>query len=318
MADLAIVIPAFKPHFLRATLESLDAQSSKDFALYVGNDGGPEEIGDICADFPDLQLRYHRFPDNLGATSLVQQWNRCVELSSEPWVWLLSDDDVLSADCVETLLPHLRESNQLLRFDTETIDDEGRRLREHPPHPELEEPEAFAFARLQGTRVSFVVEYVFRRTSFDRAGGFVDFPAAWCSDDASWYLFAEGRPIRTMPAGRVSWRASGLNITDANEARQFEKISAATQYLDFVRRVVRDGSTREAAEWATAEERWMIGQLRHVMPVSPGHLTKLLEASAPYWTEGAGRRTLSLFRWNVIAALKAVRGRLRRALASLG
>ena len=65
-------------------------------------------------------------------------------------------------------------------------------------------------------------------------------------------------------------------------------------------------------------ERWMIGQIRHVMPVSPRHLTKLLEDSAPYWTEPEGRRIVSLLRWNVIAALKAVRGRLRRALASLG
>ncbi|SVA69461.1 uncharacterized protein METZ01_LOCUS122315, partial [marine metagenome] len=94
MPQLAIVIPAFKPDFFRATLESIVVQTDMRFQLYVGDDCGPPEIFEICSSFPDLDLKYYRFPANLGSQSLTEHWNRCVALSSEPWVWLFADDDL--------------------------------------------------------------------------------------------------------------------------------------------------------------------------------------------------------------------------------
>lgn len=316
MPDLAVVIPAFKPDFFRDTLASLAAQTSTDFTVYVGNDGGPREIGDIGSDFPELSIRYERFDENLGGTSLVAHWNRCVRLSTEPWVWLLSDDDVVAPGCVEAFLGHGKDGIDVVRFDTETIDATGQRIREHEPHPRSESAEDFLFARLEGRRHSFVVEYLFRRSAFDRTDGFIDFPVAWCADDASWFAFAGGAPIETLPSGMVSWRASGVNITDANEERQEEKLEAAFRFLDFVDEHVRPESTRPAASWEAAQLRWLHDQIRHVMPLSPALLHSLVERTEPRWPIPTARRASRMAAWNAVATLKAVRGRVRRALRS--
>ena len=39
---IAIIIPAYKSRFLRQTLDSMAAQTCRDFAVYVGDDASPE------------------------------------------------------------------------------------------------------------------------------------------------------------------------------------------------------------------------------------------------------------------------------------
>ena len=43
-AELAIIVPAYKAEFLREALESIAAQTSRDFNLYVFDDGGPAAV----------------------------------------------------------------------------------------------------------------------------------------------------------------------------------------------------------------------------------------------------------------------------------
>ena len=84
MNKLAIIIPAYKPNYLAETLESLAVQTNKNFRVYVGDDASPHDIKKIVDEFHNtLDIRYHRFEENMGAFSLVKQWERCVELSDE-------------------------------------------------------------------------------------------------------------------------------------------------------------------------------------------------------------------------------------------
>ena len=98
---LAVIIPAFKGRHLAATLASFAAQTDRRFRVYVADDGSPEELAPIVAPFrAQLDLVYHRFPENLGRTSLAGHWHRAMALSRERWVWLFSDDDLVSPDSV--------------------------------------------------------------------------------------------------------------------------------------------------------------------------------------------------------------------------
>ena len=45
--NLAIVIPAYKATFLAAALDSIAAQTCRDFTLYIGDDCSPNNLGDI-------------------------------------------------------------------------------------------------------------------------------------------------------------------------------------------------------------------------------------------------------------------------------
>jgi glycosyltransferase involved in cell wall biosynthesis len=235
---LAIVIPAYKTRFFEATLTSLVAQTDKRFRVYVGDDCSPENIHQLCERFSnDLDLVYKRFDENLGHQSLVKQWNRCVGLSFEPWVWLFSDDDLMEPQCVEAFYQTLGSTGgryDVYRFNTLVIDASGKVIWISPPHPQLESGLQFTYHRLMFERSSFAQEYIFSRRAFDREGGFVDFPMAWCSDDASWVAFSGDQGIYTIAGPRVRWRLSGSNISTANAVYKKQKIEAMLKYMDWL------------------------------------------------------------------------------------
>jgi len=307
------VIPAYKPDFFRAALESVAAQTDPRFRLYIGDDAGPPAIAEITAGLPPgLDVVYRRYEQNLGGRSLVAHWNRCVALSSEPWVWLFADDDVMAPDCVAAFYAEREGLDaDLVRFNTDVIDAEGRRVRSNPPHPPVERGVDFVFARLSGERQSYVVEHVFRRAAFDRAGGFPDYPAAWCADDAAWFVFAGDRPIRTLAGGRVFWRASGRNIS-TSLGRRSEKLAASAAFLRFVRSEVMPCDTGEGTrpeeDWRRASERWWLEQLRYPVPVGPGLWPEVLRTSRQFWSAGLPHKVATLSLWNLRAAYRALRG----------
>ena len=119
---LAIIIPAYKATFLTAALDSIAAQTCKDFTLYVGDDCSPDPIDKIVEQYRDkIDLVYQRFETNLGGKDLVAQWERCIAMShDEPYIWLFSDDDVMEPNCVELLLRTIDETKgayDLYHFD---------------------------------------------------------------------------------------------------------------------------------------------------------------------------------------------------------
>ena len=189
---LAVVIPAYKADFLHETLTSLALQEGikQPLRVYIGDDASPSDIEAICRAFSSrLDIQYTRFPNNLGQSDLPGHWNRCLRLTNEPWVWLFSDDDIMEAGCVSRLLQAINSegsSYDLFHFNVNTIDANGHILRNNPSFPAHLSAHAFASARLRFELASFAPDYVFSRAAFDRVGGFVRFPLAWCTDDATW------------------------------------------------------------------------------------------------------------------------------------
>ncbi len=123
---LAIIIPAYKATFLPAALDSIAAQTCKDFTLYVGDDYSPEPISDIVNQYHDkIELVYQRFDANVGGKDLVAQWERCIAMSKdEPYIWLFSDDDVMEPDCVEKLFRQIENTKggyDVYHFDSYRI-----------------------------------------------------------------------------------------------------------------------------------------------------------------------------------------------------
>lgn len=251
---LAIVIPAYKPTFLREVLDSIATQNCRQFRLYIGDDAGPGKIADIVHEFSGkLPITYHRFERNLGGRSLVKHWKRCISMSNEPWVWLFSDDDLMDSGCVEKFLLELKVTDgrhDLYRFNTFSINGEGQLLSENPPHPQNETGADFLVARLRGGRTSTAQELIFSRTAWDSVDGFPDFPMGWASDDAFIATLGSQKPIRVVPGARVRWRLSGRNISTDNS------FNVAVQKLQ---------ACREFVEWAA--------EFFKKNPPTDGHLT---------------------------------------------
>ena len=233
---LAIVIPAYKTKFLRETLQAIAGQTDQRFQLYVGDDGSPEPVAEIVREFSGQRaVQYHRFERNLGGTSLVRHWERCIRLSREPWVWLFSDDDLMDADCVAAFFAELEKTggqHELYRFNTIWLNSARNTLDESPPHPLEETGANFLLARLRGTRRSTFQELIFSRQAWEAAGGIPDFPLAWASDDAFIARLGTRRPIRNIRGPRVTWRWSDVNISNDSSAAVFQtKLKASEEFI---------------------------------------------------------------------------------------
>ena len=249
MNKLAIIIPAYKSTFLRETLESIANQTDKCFTLYIGDDCSPHDLKSIVDEFQNrINIVYHRFEENLGGKDLVAHWNRCVDLTQdEPYIWLFSDDDVMSSTCVSDFYDTLKSENKsdVYRFNVSIIDNKGNVIKKVTYPREITAKDLY-IQKIKGKLECFVVEYIFSRTSYERCGGFVNFDLAWGSDLASWVLFGEKKGILTMKSPGISWRSSGENIsTDYNIATLKRKISALVECLKWGERQYPDDRVKK-------------------------------------------------------------------------
>ncbi|XVJ68847.1 MAG: glycosyltransferase family 2 protein [Rhizobacter sp.] len=234
------MIPCFKPDFLERALRSLSLQSDKDFELILADDASPHDLASIVDLFSDrLNLRYVRFETNLGATNLCAHWNRAVQLASHEWIWFMGDDDELEPECIATMRQAISQQPDwtgLWRVNVRKINSNAEVIKECPPWPALLKPIDYLTARLAGEVESFACEYVFKKSLLEAHGGFVPFPLAWCSDDATWLSLAAGVGIRTVAGNQACarWRSSTQNISGAGSKLSKEKHESRLRYLEWL------------------------------------------------------------------------------------
>lgn len=214
---LAIIIPFYKLIFFEETLQSLACQTDQRFKVYIGNDASPEDPKFLLEKYRDkFDFSYHRFDHNLGRISLVQHWNRCIELiRDEEWLMILGDDDVLDKNVVRLFHEHFDLFNQksdVIRYASKIIKQELNIVSETYNHPVWEKPTDSFFRKFQWLTRSSLSEYIFSKKSYDKFG-FNDYPLAWYSDDMAWLEFAEKKLIYSINEAIVFFRLSSSNIS---------------------------------------------------------------------------------------------------------
>ena len=313
---LAIVIPAYKSSFLQEVLSSIANQTCQRFQLYVGDDAGSEEIGNIIRKFSSkLPMIYKRFEKNLGGVSLVRHWKRSICMGNEPWVWLFSDDDLMDAACVEKFYDELKMTDgrhDLYRFNSISIDGAGRLLSENAFHPQNETGSDFLVARLQGGRTSTAQELIFSRAAWEAAGGFPDFPLGWAADDAFIALLGSRRPIRVIPGPRLGWRLSGRNISTNNScALAIQKLQACREFVEWAANFLKKNPPTDSdltnGELAALLEDWFFMQMiyrRQLMNLKSSIDVDKLAAS--FWRRPRGYGFLKTMKFNYNLVLDKV------------
>lgn len=235
---LAIIIPYFKHTFFEETLQSLANQTDQRFKVYIGDDSSREKPAALLGKYKGkFDFEYYRFEDNLGGTSLTQQWERCIALSAdEEWIMILGDDDELGEHCIadfyENLAMIITAKSNVVRYATYINDVVQLKLSDLYTHPELEKATDFLFRRISNQTRSSLSEYIFTRASFEKYG-FVDYHLAWHSDDRAWLEFSENSPIFSINSSIVNFRLSNENISRPNY-RTKEKLEAKVAFSKFV------------------------------------------------------------------------------------
>lgn len=236
---LAIIIPAYKADFFRETLESIASQTCKDFVLYIGDDASPYHLQDIVKDFEErIDIRYKKFEENLGSTDLIAQWERCIELSKqEQWIWLFSDDDLMDKNCVEKFYDALQRTGgeyNLYRFNTIPINHLNNVIGDTTKNPVVESSIDFLTRKLNRQTNSYAVEYIFKRNTYKKNNGFIKFPSAWASDDATWARYGNDGEIYTISGPIIKWRYSGQNLSSKHDPKlSIQKLAAILQFINW-------------------------------------------------------------------------------------
>lgn len=241
--QLAIIIPFYKIDFFEQTLISLKNQTDQRFTVYIGDDSSPADLQSIFRQLNNdnwisEKVVYKRFDENLGGVSLVKQWERCIALiQNEEWLWLFSDDDMMEANCVACFYSSLKESNahyDLYKFATLTINSKNEVIGESLIKPAVRDNFSLVMEKITGRLSSFVVEYIFSRKIYKEKKGFVDFPLAWGSDDATWVKFSDEKGLCQISCAKVSWRLSETNISGNISRNGIKKLNALLCYCNWI------------------------------------------------------------------------------------
>jgi hypothetical protein len=125
----------------------------------------------------------------------------------------------------------------LYRFNTIIIDGEGGSLGHLAIQPRRQTSQDFLRRKLLYRTEVYLVDGIFSARAFRETGGFVRFPRAWGSDDATWIRLGYAAGMRGIPGPMVRWRLSGVNISGqvVNPVDRRLKRDASLQYMDWLR-----------------------------------------------------------------------------------
>lgn len=231
---LAVVIPYYKLAFFEGTLQSFAGQTNQRFKVYIGDDASPEDPTALLEKYKGkFDFTYHRFDCNLGGTSLSQQWERCITLStSEEWLMILGDDDYLGENVVEQFYLHLPEFQfraNVVRFASQLVYEPEKTKSRIYTNPIWETATDAFYRKFKRIAMSSLSEYVFSRNAFEKHG-FYNYPLAWNSDDRAWLDFSDDQPIYSINEALVYPRMSNLNITGKSDNWKLKNESSAAFY----------------------------------------------------------------------------------------
>jgi glycosyltransferase involved in cell wall biosynthesis len=233
----SFVLPAYKAAFLREAIDSILAQSYADFELIIVNDQSPEDLTSIVNSYQDDRIQYYVNAQNLGGHDLVAQWNHCITYATGKYLILASDDDVYHPQYLEkmdTLVDKYPEV-EVFRPRVQYINSRGDVLKQDIELEEYMSLISFSHLWIHRQLLKGIPFYIFSRQALVDLGGFVNYPSAWYSDDAT-VMQLGGKGIVVHNEILFSFRNSGINITSTwNTPALLVKKLLATQsfYLQF-------------------------------------------------------------------------------------
>lgn len=251
MPKVSFILPAYKRRFLKESIDSILAQTCRDFELVIVDDKSPENLYEVIKEYsweatfdmlPDggrkwivdgIPVRYYQNAENIGGKDLVAAWNHAMKYATGEWCVLASDDDKYLPSYLGEMLRLVDKYKDvdLVHCRIAKIDIEGNWVYIGDQRIEYETQIQMTYSR--GVRRSFQVapDFMFRRSALYDIGGFVSFPLAWYSDDATWMMLAKNG---VACSGEVlfGFRMSGENISSRIDNIE-RKIEAGEKFRDW-------------------------------------------------------------------------------------
>ena len=246
------LLPAFKGKYLDEMLRSIKAQTYTDFKVLISDDCSPEDLRSICEPYlSDPRFTFRRNEQNMGSKSLVSHWNLLVDMCDTEYLIMASDDDVYEPQFlaeIDALTQKYPQVN-MFRSSVEMIDANGETQEKDFQSEEYESQYGFLYSMFCQKRIMCVANYVFRSEALKSQHGFVEFPLAWNSDDATVMQMSDKGVANTSNIV-FSFRNSGENISTTYSKETLKKkamadLEFAIYYEGFIKKLSKPADVKD-------------------------------------------------------------------------
>lgn len=235
----SICIPSYKSKYLQECIDSILEQTVEDFELIILNDCSPEPVEEIVLKNSDPRIHYFKNDHNVGAFDLVDNWNKCLELSNGEYITIMGDDDRLAPDYLAEFenLIQAYPSLSVYHCRSKIIDDHGNDVLLTPALPAFEYVYDSIWHRLRQLRSNYISDYVYNSSALKAQGGFYKLPLAWGSDDITAFIASAKKGIAHSNKPVFEYRSNRLSITSTGNDlhKMMSNLSYAEWFDDFLK-----------------------------------------------------------------------------------
>ena len=231
---VSIAIPAFKDKYLGVAIESILAQTFKNFELIIVNDASPNSITEVVEKYNDSRIKYFVNEQNIGGQDPVANWNKCLSYAQGDYFALLCDDDIYEPTFLEKMLD-LADSYpncNVFKSGVSEINEKKEIVNTYPESPSWESCVDYIRAVYNRNRKQTISEWFFRKQHIINCGGYETVPMAWGADYLSIFIFSKDGGIASTNEKLVTFRRSGINITTSRDNFLEKKLLGSKIYAE--------------------------------------------------------------------------------------
>lgn len=131
MVKVSVIIPNYNhARYLRERIDSILAQSFKEFELIILDDASTDNSREIILEYAKMNPWIITCFNDQNSGSPFKQWNKGVTLAQGEYVWIAESDDFAEPDFLKNTVAELLKSDNIgLVFSDTIILDEQRRIK---------------------------------------------------------------------------------------------------------------------------------------------------------------------------------------------
>lgn len=227
----SVTVPAYKAQFLAECIDSILAQTYKNFELIIVNDASPQDLDSIVSKYDDPRIRYYKNKVGFGAEHVVGNWNKCLEYATGDYIICMGDDDKLLPNCLEEYVKLIEKfpNSNVYHARTQIIDENNNIISLQEGRPISESVLSAIWNRLVFRR-QFIGDWLFKTKELEEIGGYFYLPFAWGSDDMTVYYTGGNKPIINMQEYGFQYRVNIHTISNDTSSVGAKILSNYKQY----------------------------------------------------------------------------------------
>jgi len=268
---VTFVIPCYKlARLLPDCVNSILAQTYKDFEILIMDDCSPDETPQVAASFTDPRVKYMRNATNLRH---LNNYNKGIELARGEYVWLISADDMLRRSYILERYLEVMERHPEVGYSCcpalEIRD--GKETRVAAYSVVAKQDRIFKgrqfLKKLPNSNRVIAASGMVRKSCYDRFGAFpLDLPYA--GDWYLWCLFALHCDVAYFAEPMVNYRIHELSMTTA--IVKDEKWICTQDSVEVLWRIVRKAREAGAHDIVALFKRATVGSYASGLASPPG------------------------------------------------